>query len=408
MSYLKFRADYLHSGKEWLGSDAVLITNQAGRIENIVNASEAGEGVRTLDGMISPGFINCHCHLELSHLKGLIPEKTGLVDFVFRIITQRQFNPEIIGDAIAGAEDEMLENGIVAVGDICNGMDTISQKQRQRLTYYNFIEVSGWQPTVAPARFEKSKEFYDLYGQLAADNNQVSLAPHAPYSVSNELWQLIQPFFRKKTTTIHNQETAAEDELFRTGKGDLLRMYAMMNIDTRFFKPTGKSSLQSCLHKLDEAAHVLFVHDTFSNQEDVEYLMGEWPQHGGKFPKPFFCICANANLFIEDSMPPLELIRKHHGEIVLGTDSLASNHSLDILEEIRTIQKHFPALSLEEMLRSATFNGAKALQLDHIFGSFEPGKKPGIVLIQHHDQGTLTGRSFVKMIQLNRNPTHRQ
>jgi cytosine/adenosine deaminase-related metal-dependent hydrolase len=296
MSYQKFKADYLFTGNKMLNKDFVLITSEIGVVENIIPVSEAGEDVQTFKGIFSPGFINCHCHLELSHLKNLIPEKTGLVDFVFKVVTQRHFDEEIILDEISKAEDEMIENGIVAVGDICNNTHTFLQKQKQQIAYYNFIEVSGWLPAIAGTRFEKSKSHYDEFSQLSFENNQLSMAPHAPYSVSNELWQLIQPYFLQKTTTIHNQETTFEDEFFLTGKGDFLRMYAAMNIDNSFFKPTGKSSLQSYLHKLDGAKNVLFVHNTFTKKEDIQFVKNEW----GNNPAAFFCICANANLYIEN------------------------------------------------------------------------------------------------------------
>ncbi len=96
---------------------------------DIVDEPEAGEDIQKLDGLISPGFTNCHCHLELSHLKGLIPEGTGLVDFVFSVVTKRNTTEELIQQAIKDAENEMINNGIVAVGDICNNADTLLQKE---------------------------------------------------------------------------------------------------------------------------------------------------------------------------------------------------------------------------------------------------------------------------------------
>lgn len=394
MSHLKFNADYLFTGQEMLNKDFVLITDETGVFENIISATEVGEDVQTYKGILSPAFINCHCHLELSHLKNLIPEKTGLVDFVFKVVTQRHFNEEIIFEAITKAEDEMIANGIIAVGDICNNTQTFSQKQKQRIAYYNFIETSGWLPAIAKARFGKSKSFYDEFSRLSTVDRRLSMAPHAPYSVSDELWQLIQPFFSQRTTTIHNQETIFEDDFFLTGKGDFLRMYSLMNIDNSFFKPTGKSSLQSYLHKLDDAKNVLFVHNTFMKKEDIFFVKNEWKNK----PNPFFCICANANLYIENSLPPIELLIEQNLNIVLGTDSPASNHSLSILDEIKTIIKYFPKISHTQLLQWATINGAKALQMENNLGSFAAGKKPGIILIENNDSEKLTQHSSAKRI----------
>lgn len=381
MRYRKFQADHLFTGHEMLGKDRVLITSGDGRVQEILPAADAGEDIEAFKGLLTPGFVNCHCHLELSHLRGMIPEKTGLVDFVFAVVTQRHFPEQEIYEAISRGETEMLANGIVAVGDICNNMLTLPQKRQGRLTYYNFIELSGWLPQVAEARFSRSKSFYDEYGQQLNGNNRLSMAPHAPYSVSDELWRLMAPWFVDRTTTIHNQETSFEDEFFRSGTGDFLRMYSKMNIDTGFFQPPGKSSLQSFLPRLSEAKNLLLVHNTFINEEDLRFALHSRKPGAGLY----FCLCVNANQYIENALPPIPLLRQYHCHIVLGTDSLASNHRLDILDEMKTIMKHFPGLSWAEILQWATINGAKALELDDRFGSFEPGKQPGIVLIENLD-----------------------
>ncbi|HEY6977548.1 MAG TPA: amidohydrolase, partial [Chitinophagaceae bacterium] len=163
MSYKKFKADHIFTGAEMLDSNTVLITNEEGIVEDLIVQNDAGEDVQYFKGMLTPGFINCHCHLELSHMKGLIPERTGLVDFVFKVVTERHFDEEEILQAITKAEDEMLANGIVAAGDICNNTLTLSQKSKKRLAYYNFIEVSGWLPQIAEQRFNRSMMCYNAF-----------------------------------------------------------------------------------------------------------------------------------------------------------------------------------------------------------------------------------------------------
>jgi len=375
LSYQKFKADNIFTGTAMLPSSNVLITDGKGTIEAIIDEKEAGDDVRALNGILTPGLVNSHCHLELSHMKGLIPEAVGLVDFVFNIVTQRDFDEEEILQAIKNGEDEMLANGIVAVGDICNNTLTVPQKQQQRLAYYNFIEVSGWNPAIAPMRFDRSKEMNVQYSMLSA---QCSMSPHAPYSVSNELWDLLRPNFSGKTITIHNQETVFEDDLFKTGTGDFLRMYELMKIDNSFFKPTGKSSLYSYFEKMQEAKNILLVHDTFTAEKDILLTKTAISNQQSAI---FFCLCPNANQYIEKALPPIDLFRQHHCNIVLGTDSLASNWSLSIVDEIKTVSKNFPSIPLEEMLQWATINGAKALQMDSKLGSFEKGKQPGVVCL---------------------------
>ena len=185
------------------------------------------------------------------------------------------------------------------------------------------------------------------------------MAPHASYSVSSKLWEMMKAYYAGKTTTIHNQETTWEDELFMKGTGEANRMYSMMNIDN---------------------SDLIYCHQTASKDA------------------LFFCLCPNANLYIENQLPPVDLLRKHNAMIVMGTDSLASNDELSILEEIKSIAKKFPHIPSEEMLRWCTFNGAKALQLEQIVGSFTKGKTPGVVLIENAEGRQLNGHSKVRRI----------
>ncbi len=237
MSYRKLRADKIFDGYRFI-ENHVLISTEEGIIEDIIAEENAGDDVEVFPGILSPGFINCHCHLELSHMRGLIPEKTGLVDFVFKVVTERHHAEEEILQAIERAEDEMLKNGMIAVGDICNNSLTLSQKSKQRLHYYNFIESSGWLPSISQLRFERAKKLFDEFSNL---NAPYSIVPHAPYSVSENLWSEIQPYFENRTVSIHNQETAFEDEFFLKGTGDFKRMYELMKIDNSHHVPTKKN-----------------------------------------------------------------------------------------------------------------------------------------------------------------------
>lgn len=384
MGLMKFKADKLFDGYRFLEDDRVLILDEDGTVETVVSTKEAGDDVQELSGILSPGFINCHCHLELSHMKGLIPERTGLVNFVLDVVQQRHFPEEEILAAIEKAEDEMLANGIVAVGDICNNALTILQKTRGRLYYHNFIEASGFNPDIATQRFERATQIYEKYRDMLFINEHHSplgaggIVPHAPYSVADELWELIIHFPGNHLMTIHNQETAAENEWFINKTGELAELYEKMNIDASFFQPTGKSSLQSYLPKFMRNQSVILVHNVHTSKEDIIF---------SKLPivncQLFWCLCPNANQYITGQLPDIDMLMKNDCEIVLGTDSLASNHQLNILEEIKTIQKHFRHIEMETMLRWATSNGAKALQMDSLLGSFEKGKRPGVILIEN-------------------------
>lgn len=399
MAYLQFSGENLFDGTQFLGPDLVLITTEDGIIKAIIPLQDAGENVQKLNGIIAPGFINAHCHLELSHMKGIIPEHTGLPDFILKIVNERHFPEESILEAMADGEAEMLQEGIVAVGDISNNALTAAQKQKGHLAYHTFIEISGWKPAIAESRFANAQNVMEQFRliEAAASLNPLksSFSPHAPYSVSKELWQMMMPHFEGNTVTIHNQETPAENELFLNGTGDFVRMYQAMNIDQTHFSPTGQNSLPSYFPQLKNAKNILLVHNTTTNEADIHFANQLAMQHAQEL---YYTLCVNANIYIENKLPPIELLRSKNAAIVLGTDSLSSNHQLSILSELKTIRKNFPSIPLEEMLQWATLNGAKALQLEQKFGSFEKGKKPGLILINQIENNQISEQSTVQRL----------
>ena len=373
MAFQKFRADQLFDGSRMMDDRHVLITSESGSIEDIVDVGEAGDDIRVLHGILCPGFTNCHCHLELSHMKGRIPERTGLIEFVTRIIKDRHYSEEQILSAIEEAESEMIKEGIVAVGDICNNTLTITQKSKGRILYHNFIEASGLLDDMAEVRFERALNIYKEFGQQNLPGFSGSIVPHAPYSVSEELWKKIVHFPANKLMTIHNQETKSENELFFANRGEFLNFYRELEVDPFIIKPSGRSSLQTYLQKFLSDQQLILVHNTYTSIEDIAYCASF-----NRNSATYWCLCPNANLYINGELPDPELFDS--SRVVLGTDSLASNHQLSLLAEMRVLREHFPGIRTEQLLGWATINGAKALQLDNILGSFERGKKPGLVI----------------------------
>ncbi|MEK0422873.1 MAG: hypothetical protein RLZ95_783 [Bacteroidota bacterium] len=371
--YQKFSATQLFTGTELLQDQLVLITTKDGTVEAIVGIEDAGDNIQSFDGILTPGFINAHCHLELSHMKGMIPAHTGLQEFVKKIVSLRKVEPDAIQEAIVNAENEMMANGIIAVGDISNTLDTLAQKAKHNLAYYTFVELYDLDPTRAGDKLNAGIEIQKTFEQNCV---RASLVPHAPYSVSNDLWKLLSTHFGAHTISMHNQETPDENDFFRTKTGSFLGMYERTKVSLDFFEPTGLSSLQSVLPIFKNANTSILVHNSFTNANDIASVKKQ-------MPNTFWCLCPNANQYIEQTMPPIELLRTGAANIIVGTDSYASNWSLNILDELKTIQQHHPQIPLEEMLGWATINGARALQMEKHLGSFETGKKPGIVLIEN-------------------------
>ncbi len=365
--FRKFTADKIFNGTSLI-SGKVLIASREGKIIDLVEKAEAGEGIEEYAGIICPGFINCHCHIELSHLKNKIPQHTGLVDFVLAVMKGRQVPPKEIKEAIIQAEEELYQSGTVAVADICNTADSFSLKQNSKLHWHNFVEVSGFVNATAEDRFEQAKIIAGTFAKLPF---RYSIVPHAPYSVSKKLFQLINEHSRQQVS-IHNQETNSENELYKNKSGRMLRLYDELGIDISFFEATGKSSFRSWLPYFTHHQKIISVHNTHISQHDLDA--------GGGVT---FCICINANLYIENALPPLPLLIKNKYPMVIGTDSYASNTQLNMVEEMKTIQQHFKDIDTCTLLQWATSNGAEALGISESFGSFEPGKTPGILLIEN-------------------------
>ncbi len=371
--YQKFQATQIFTGTELLEDQLVLITTKDGAIEAIVGIEDAGDDIQSFDGIITPGFVNAHCHLELSHMKNMIPAHTGLQEFVKQIVSLRQIEKDVIAAAIGKAEAEMLANGIVAVGDISNTLDTLAQKAKHNLAYYTFVELYDLDPTRAQDKLNAGIEIQKTFEQNCI---RASLVPHAPYSVTNHLWKLLSEHFGAHTISMHNQETPDENDFFKTKTGSFLGMYERTKVSLDFFEPTGLSSLQSVLPIFKNANTSILVHNSFTSANDISAVKKQ-------MPNTFWCLCPNANQYIEQTMPPIELLRAGDANIIVGTDSYASNWSLNILHELKTIQKHNAQIPLAEMLGWATINGARALQMDKHLGSFEMGKKPGVVVIEN-------------------------
>ena len=380
MQYRKFRADRLFDGYKFRETDDILITDDAGVVLDIVSLADAGTDIEELHGILSPGLINCHCHLELSHLKNVIPPHTGLINFLCDVVTKRGFDPAIIQQEIETAEEEMYNNGIVAVGDIGNTADTASIKSKSYIRWQNFVEVLGFYDTNADATMEQyGKVARNLDDSLEASNiaHRTSLVPHAPYSVSAKTFQLINEATAGQIISIHNQENPAEDELYKTGGGDFLKLFNVFGIEQSPFNVTGKSSIRSYLPYFNNGQQIFLVHNTFMPEEDIVWA-NEYAAANGL--QLIYCLCPNANLYIENKTAPAELFLKHNCQLVLGTDSYSSNWQLSIAKEMQALRQH-SSVSAEQALQMATLNGAKALQWDDALGSFEKGKQPGVVLL---------------------------
>ncbi len=384
-----YRADYVFSINADPIKNGVVTVDESGKIIAVSNQTTHPDApIEQLSGVLCPGFINTHCHLELSHLKNKVPKSEGLVEFIRKVQQFRNIDPSEAKDAALKADAEMYENGIVAVGDISNSDLTIDIKSKSKLYYHTFIELFGFLPQNAKTVFDNGLELLRQFKQQS-----VSITPHAPYSVSKELFRLIREYSETHTNllSIHNQECEDENKLYRYKTGKFLDLYEGFGIDISYFKPQARNSLQTVIPLLSNKQKILLVHNTCTNLKDIYFIK--------RFDRIInWCFCPGANLYIEGHLPKTELFLEQGFNITLGTDSLASNTGLNLLAEMKLLQDQVPSLTLNRLLEWGTINGAKYLGIDDEKGNFEVGKTPGLNLITGLDNFKITADTKVKRI----------
>lgn len=374
-------------------SDGVIVIEDDGTILSVDTMDQHDPGgVEKYEGVIVPGFVNTHCHLELSHMKGLAPTGTGLLPFLKTVVTFRDFPEEEILDAIDQGDQYMYDQGIVAVGDISNKADTAARKEASDIRYHTFVEMFDFlQDAAAQTTFQQYEPVFAA--QSSGGGNRKSYVPHAPYTVSRELFRKIRELNEGQdiTVSIHNQETPHEDALFLQKTGDFLDFYKMFNIPLDAFSPSGKTAIHYALENMDPSQRTLFVHNTMTSAEDIRAAHA-WSD------KVYWATCANANLYIENRLPNYQTFLDNNARMTIGTDSLTSNWQLSVLEEMKTIARYQSYVPFETIIRWATLNGAEALGFGDTLGSLEKGKQPGLNLLDLDGELKLTAETKVEKL----------
>ena len=377
------------------------LTSTEPLVNGFVEVEEDGTVVRTgvcedpakesvfLDGALVPGFVNAHCHVELSYMKGLFRKGTGMAGFIDQINELRDTKSleQKVSD-LTQAMDSLWEQGVVAMADISNCDDSFAVKARHPMYTRTFLEVFGTEPEDCGAVMEgvrKLKAVADGFGIDAAPT------PHACYTMSPELVTAVSAEGLKSGfLSFHSEETEEEEEMLKYGSGKMWenRIKAGMSVPP----VTGKSSLLYFIDRLLQGhpapfdEHILLVHECCMDQEGIDAVKAVMNH-------PFVAVCPLSNLFIHNALPPIDLMRRNGLKVCVGTDSLSSNDDLRIVDELFCLQRNFPEVPLGELFTWASRNGAEFLSKPE-FGTLEAGKKPGLVLVDHLDaDGRLTASS---------------
>ena len=361
----------------------------------IVCVGQCPEGEHVDDGALVPGFVNAHCHVELSHLHRKFVKGTGMAGFIDQINALRDWagrdrKQELVKEWM----DLMWRRGVSAMADISNDDSSFDIKAVHPLYTRTFLEVFGSEPEMCDGVM---KEVTELNATADAAGIDAAPTPHSCYTMSPQLLSASAAAgLAKGWLSYHSQESLEEEDLIRYGSGAMYENRKRSGMSTP--PVTGGSSLEYFVGRLAEAApapydaHILLVHNVCLSQNDIDaarkVMNNVW-----------WAICPLSNIFIHNALPPVPLMRANGLDIVIGTDSLSSNDDLDMVKEMLCIHENFPEVPMSEILSWACINGARFLSKDDLLGSISSGKRPGIVRISNIGaDGHLTSDSVSERI----------
>ena len=353
-----------------------------------VGACESGEEVA--EGALAPGFVNAHCHVELSHLHKKFVKGSGMAGFIDQINALRDWaGRERKQELVKEWMDKMWNDGVSAMADISNDDSSFDVKASHNMYTRTFLEVFGSEPHMCEGVMADVTAL-----QAVADEAGIDAAPtpHSCYTMSPQLLsESAAAGLKRGYISYHSQESQEEEDLLLTGTGAMYENRVRNGMSTP--PVTGESSLKYFIQRLAQVheapydEHILLVHNVCLSQDDVDAAMKV-------MNNVWWAICPLSNIFIHNALPPIPLMRKNGLAIALGTDSLSSNDDLDMVAEMICLHANFPEVPMNEILTWASLNGARFLSKEAELGSLEKGKKPGIVRISGIDEnGYVTSAS---------------
>ena len=355
-----------------------------------VGGCEPGEEVA--QGAIVPGFVNSHCHIELSHLHKKFRKGTGMAGFIDQINALRDWaGADVKARLTREWMDKMWTDGVSAMADISNDDSSFNVKASHRLYTRTFLEVFGSEPEMCDGVMEEVRSLKDVADKAGID---AAPTPHSCYTMSPQLLSASAAAgLESGYLSYHSQESQEEEDLLISGTGAMYENRKRSGMSTP--PVTGESSLKYFIDRLADAKpapydeHILLVHNVCLSQSDVDAA-------NKVMKNVYWAICPLSNIFIHNALPPVDLMRRNGLAITVGTDSLSSNDDLDMVKELVCLHTNFPEVPMSELLVWACLNGARFLSRDSILGSLAPGKVPGIVFVSDVDESgafTSTSRS---------------
>ena len=325
-------------------------------------------------GVLLPGLVNAHCHLELSHLAGQVPFSAGFVPWVEGVVASRgRFAEEAVRSAAAAAVRSLEERGTVAVGDVSNALGHLDLLAASRLAAVVFLELLAWDPAKAEATLAWADERLSSSAAFLRPGLEVRLSAHAPHSVSPALLRRLVA--RGGPAALHLAESRDEAAFLADGSGEWPGFLARRGLGRVGFTAAGTSPVRyadglGVLHPRLVAAHGVQVDAT-----DRETL-------ARRGVHVVLCPRSNRNLGVGQADVPA--LSAAGVRLALGTDSLASADTLDVLDDAVVLRRSFPGLEPAAIVEMATLGGATALGL-HDLGAIAPGRRAALAFASGGD-----------------------
>ena len=374
-------ADAVVTGEGDVLRDAAVVFDAAGAIVDVglagdILARHAGADVERVRGVVLPGLVNAHTHLELSALRGAVPGGAGFVPWVEHMIGVRaEIQPEDDAAAIESAVADLVASGTTGVGEVTNTLAAVPALARRGFVGTVFHEVFG----VELASLETRVADLPCVVAERVPSWPASFAyvpsPHTLYTTHPTVVRRLATQARERglRASLHLSEHAAERRFLEHGDGPIPGWYeSRLRLSRDRLQWPGKSPVAFADELGALGPHMTCVHLTDARPEELALVA----ERGA--PVVF---CPRSNLYIETRLPPLIAARSVGLTPALGTDSLASNASLDVLAEARALADRFPGIPPRDLLRMATWEGARALGRDDI-GRIARGANPGLFAIE--------------------------
>jgi aminodeoxyfutalosine deaminase len=354
------------------------VTLEGGRIAAVGDRAP-GEVASLGNVAILPALVNAHTHLELSYLHGRVPPSTSFNDWVMALMALRRDHPDPTAPAIIEAAGHAIAraraSGTGLFGDVSNTLVTVPLLRDAGMAAHVFYELIGFSHPDPVGRVREARAAADA-AAIGADSVRVSLAPHAPYSVSSALFMAIRAdvdAHPDSVTTVHLGESAAEVELLRQGSGPARVMLERLGVWSNEWQIPGVSPTEYVAALGFLGADSLVVHGVQFTREDLARV---------KTAGAPLVSCPRSNTYVGVGAPPLDSFYASGVPVAFGTDSLASVADLNMFAELAEARRIAPTVSAHELLRSATLTGAQALRYGDDYGSIAAGKRAALIAVR--------------------------